>query len=63
MLRKITFGNRSEQGKKNVSLMATILQTAKLKGLNQLDVLQTLLTKGLTPDLAQKFGLPQPRPP
>jgi hypothetical protein len=63
MLRKITFGNRSEQGEKNVSSMATILQTSKLKGLNQIEVLQTLLTKGLTDDLAQKFDLPQTRAP
>ena len=43
--------------------MATILQTAKLKGLNQIEVLQPLLTKGLTDDLAQKFDLPQARAP
>ena len=29
ILRKIIFGNRSEQGKKNVSLIAAIIRTAK----------------------------------
>lgn len=63
MLRKITFGNRSEQGEKNVSLIATLLQTAKLKGLNQIELLKTLLIKDPTPELQEKFGLPQARAP
>lgn len=63
IFRKITFGNRSEQGEKNLALMATILASSKLKGLDQKEVLKTLLLKGLTPELSQKFGLPQPRAP
>ena len=63
ILRKIIFGNRSEQGKKNVSLIATIIRTAKLLGLDPKEVLRTLLTKGLTPELSAKFGLPEPRSP
>lgn len=63
LFRKITFGNRSDQGKKNVSFMATILQTAKRKGLNPIEILQILLTKGFGPEIIQKFGLPQPRAP
>lgn len=63
ILRKIIFGNRSLQGTKNVSLIATIIQTAKLNGLDPKEVLKTLLTKGLTPELSEKFGLPQLRAP
>ncbi|MDO9463707.1 MAG: IS66 family transposase [bacterium] len=63
IFRKITFGNRSDQGTKNVSLISTIIQTAKLKGLDPKQVLMTLLTKGLTPELFRQFDLPQTRSP
>ncbi len=63
IFRKITFGNRSEQGTKNVSLISTIIRTAKLKGLDPKQVLMTLLTKGLTPELSKQFNLPQTRSP
>jgi len=63
LLRKIIFGNRSEQGTKNISLNTTIIKTAKLNGLDPIEVLKTLLTKGLTPELAKQFGLPQTRSP
>ena len=62
VLRKIIFGNRSDQGTKNVSLISTIIQTAKLKGLDPKQVLMTLLTKGLTPELSEQFNLPQTSP-
>jgi len=63
IFRKIIFGNRSEQGTKNVSLISTIIRTAKLKGLDPKQVLITLLTKGLTPELSEQFNLPQTRSP
>ena len=63
IFRKITFGNRSDQGTKNVSLILTIIQTAKLKGLDPKQVLMTLLTNGLTPELSEQFNLPQTRSP
>lgn len=63
LLRKITFGNRSPQGANNLSLITTIIRTAKLKGLSPKEVLQTLLTKGLTPELSKQFGLPRARSP
>jgi hypothetical protein len=63
LLRKIIFGNRSNQGARNISVITTIIRTAKLKNLDPPQVLQTLLTKGLTPQLAEQFGLPNSRPP
>ena len=63
LLRKIVFGNRSDQGTKNISLITTIIRTAKLKKLDPPKVLQTLLTKGLTSKLAEQFNLPKVRSP
>lgn len=63
IFRKITFGNRSKQGTKNVSLISTIIRTAKLKGLDPKQILMTLLTKGLTPELSRQFSLPETRSP
>jgi len=51
----------SEQGTKNISLNTTIIKTAKLNGLDPIEVLKTLLTKGLTPELSKQFGLSQAR--
>ena len=58
LFRKITFGNMTEQGKKNVSLIMTIIRTAKLKLLNPITVLKTILSGGVTPDLLKQFGIP-----
>lgn len=63
LFRKITFGNRSNQGADNLSVITTIIQTAKLKCLDPKEVLQTLLIKGLTPELKLQFGIPQTRSP
>lgn len=49
LLRKIIFGNRSEQRKKNISFIITIIRTTKLLGLDLKEVFKILLTKGLTP--------------
>ena len=59
LLRKIVFGNRSLRGAKNLSLITTIIQTAKLKKLDPKEVLKTVLTRGLTAKLSEQFGLPQ----
>lgn len=44
ILRKISFGNRSEQGTKNHSVIMSLIQTAKLNGSNPKDFLFSLLT-------------------
>lgn len=44
LFRKITFGNTTERGKTNVSVIMTIIRTAKLRGLNPVKVLQEALT-------------------
>ncbi len=43
LLRKITFGNRSEKGAKNHNVLMSIIQTAKLNCLNPLNALTELL--------------------
>ena len=63
LLRKIIFGNRSGQGARNISVITTIIRTAKLKNLDPPKVLQELFTKGAAPQLAQQFGIPNSRPP
>jgi transposase len=45
LLRKITFGNRSIQGAANHNVLMSLLQTAKLKGLDPLGALRELLAK------------------
>jgi transposase len=62
IFRKIIFGNRSEQGKKNVSLIMTILRTAQLKMLSPVCVLKTILTEGVTQELLKRFGIPSIMP-
>jgi transposase len=44
LFRKITFGNMTNRGKRNVSIIMTIIRTAKLRGLNPVKVLQRALT-------------------
>ena len=62
IFRKIIFGNRSEQGKKNVSLIMTILRTARLKMLSPIGALKTILTEGVTQELLKQFGIPSQMP-
>lgn len=58
LLRKITFGNRSERGIKNHNVLMSIIQTAKLNRLNPLDILTKLL---LADDKTKAFtGLAPP---
>ena len=44
LFRKITFGNMTERGKRNVSIIMTIIRTAKLRGLNPIKLLKEILT-------------------
>ncbi len=62
LFRKITFGNRTAQGKKNVELAMTIIRTAKLRILNPIKILQSIMTGGVTPGLLKQFGLPVTMP-
>jgi len=47
IMRKITYGNRSEAGTKNHEVLMSLLQTAKLKNNNPFEYLHTLLTNPL----------------
>lgn len=44
IMRKLTFGNRSEKGIQNHQVMMSILETLKLRGLNSADFLAELIT-------------------
>jgi len=44
IMRKITFGNRSEKGMLNHEVIMSLIQTARLQNLNPLSFLHTLLT-------------------
>ncbi len=57
IFRRLTFGTRTEQGKKNVSLIITVIRTAKLKHLNPIKILKSIVTKGTTPELLELFGI------
>jgi hypothetical protein len=49
LLRKITFGNRSLEGLKNHNVLMSIIQTAKLNGLDPLVRLRQLLLDSVSP--------------
>jgi hypothetical protein len=44
IMRKITFGNRSEKGTRNHEVLMSLIQTARLQNINPLPFLHTLLT-------------------
>jgi transposase len=63
ILRKITFGNRSEKGIENHQVLMSLIQTARLQNLNPLTFLHQLLTQPaaataaiLSPDPAASRG-------
>jgi hypothetical protein len=62
IFRRLTFGTRTEQGKKNVSLIITVIRTAKLRCLNPIKILKSIVTKGTTPELLELFGIPTVMP-
>ena len=47
IMRKITHGNRSEEGTKNHEVLMSLLETAKLKENNPFEYLHSLLTNPL----------------
>lgn len=55
LFRKITFGNRTAQGKKNVSIAITIIRTALLRSIDPIKALQNIMTVGVTPELLKQF--------
>lgn len=44
IMRKVTFGSRSDNGIKNHEVLMSLAETARLHGLNAMDFLRTLLT-------------------
>ena len=58
LFRKITFGNMTKQGQKNVSTLMTIIRTAKLRLLNPVNVLKDIMSNSVTSNLLEAFGLP-----
>jgi len=58
LFRKITFGSMTKQGKTNVSLIITIIRTAKLRMLNPVKILKEIMAKGVNSALLEQFGLP-----
>lgn len=57
LFRKITFGNRTEQGKRNVALITTIIRTAKLRSLDPVNILRQIMSSGVTSKLLRQFGI------
>jgi transposase len=56
IFRKITYGNRSMEGAQNHSVIMTILQTAKLNGIDPLTTLEKILLKAPRNPLAKAFS-------
>ena len=48
IMRKITFGNRSDEGACNHKILMSIIQTARLHNINPLDILTSLATKSIS---------------
>jgi hypothetical protein len=62
IFRKITFGNMTVQGKRNVSIAMTIIRTALLRGLNPIKILKNIIANGVTPKFLEQFKLPENMP-
>jgi hypothetical protein len=58
LFRKITFGNMTTKGKKNVSIAMTIIRTVILRALDPVKILQNIMANGVTAKLLEQFGLP-----
>jgi transposase len=56
IFRKITYGNRSMEGAQNHSVIMTILQTAKLNGIDPLTALEKILLRSPQNPLARAFS-------
>jgi hypothetical protein len=55
LFRKISFGNMTERGKRNVSIIMTITRTAKLRGLNPVKVMMAIMTNTAFSTLLERF--------
>ena len=64
IMRKLTFGNRSDRGIKNHAVIMSLVETAKLNGRDPRNLLLSLENHGASPEsLAMMLGVPQARPP
>jgi len=57
LFRKLIFGNMTSQGKMNVALAMTIIRTSMQRAFNPVEILCSIATKGVTPELLERFGL------
>jgi hypothetical protein len=55
LFRKISFGNMTERGKRNVSIIMTILRTAKQRALDPIKVLITIMGNNTSSTLLDRF--------
>ncbi|NLZ45643.1 MAG: transposase [Clostridiales bacterium] len=55
LFRKISFGNMTERGKHNVSVIMTIIRTAKLRRLNPLKVLMAIMGNNVSSLVLEQF--------
>jgi len=62
LFRKLIFGNMTSQGKTNVALAMTIIRTSMQRAFNPVEILCSIATKGVTPELLERFKLSGPMP-
>ena len=55
LFRKITFGSMTKRGKRNVSIIMTIIRTAKLRGLNPIKVMMEIMNNNVSSILLKRF--------
>jgi len=55
LFRKISFGSMTERGKRNVSIIMTILRTAKLRALDPIKVLMAIMGNNASATLLERF--------
>jgi hypothetical protein len=58
IMRKITFGNRSQTGVRNHQVIMSVLETAKLNGITPIDVFRSLSTNQKDLSILQKTRAP-----
>lgn len=59
LFRKITFGSMTKRGKRNVSIIMTIIRTAKLRGLNPVKVMMEIMNNNASSTLLKRFLRPE----
>ena len=59
LFRKITFGSMPKRGKRNVSIIMTIIRTAKLRGLNPIKVMIEIMNNNASSTLTERFLIPK----